>query len=98
MTEAERTKAIERFSMSCNDLLEHMRDAALKQFRHNLDVNVPNGMRVEIAPQQAITSAIVKTMSRRTGYDPTAAVNLAALIVEDVNLHELAKALREGDV
>ena len=98
MNEAEKTKAIERFSWSLNTLLTDMRDSALKQFKYNLDVNVPNGMKPELAPQHAITSALVLNANKRTGWDSEAAINLAALIVEDVNLHDLARAIRKAEL
>ncbi len=81
-------------------MLKKFQDALAKryadQYAYELSHNVPEGrVKAEDAERHALEVALVGTIGAHVHWEPEGAREIAANIVEDVNFHDLAKAIRE---
>lgn len=64
------------------------------QFPYDLHTNLPSGLvRREDLAQHALRSALVSAIGELCGWEPDAVTELAAQILEDANIHDLAAVL-----
>jgi len=66
------------------------------QLKYNYEENIPRGIvKAGDAEKHALEVALVSTIGEYVHWEPEGAREIAANIVEDVNFHDLAKAIRE---
>ncbi len=86
------TEAIEEFSSFVATL--HKRFAS--QLPHDVLSNIPRGLvRFDMLPKHAIRAALVAAIGEYLSWDEGEVAALAAEILEDSNLHDLAKLIHE---
>lgn len=82
------------FEAKLNQILLNIRQAAEAQFKYDLTNNIPNGIsgiNFENAAVHAIKSGTVNAIGKFIEWEPDAAILWAHHILEDNNVHDVAR-------
>ena len=88
----------DEFEATLKVLLAKIGEHARAQLEYSIKENISSGiLQPEEVAAHAINSGIVSAFNSVHGWDTDAAFHLAHDLLEDVNLHDYAKALQDHD-
>lgn len=95
------TQSHDEFVSKLNTLLANIKDAAEKQYIYNLEYNIPEkicGLTLDNAAEHAVNSGTINAIGKFISWEPDKAIRFAFDVLEDNNVHDVAKQLWDNHI